>query len=101
MTKPDPESQKLRQGAFRQSRGAMGKLFGVMLTIIALASVYPIVTHMYVQPVDISTHGHAIDEQFADPWRKPGCPLEPALARMAAHRPQASTTLSLCYYTKN
>ena len=50
----------------------MGKLFGVILTIIALASAYPIVTHMYVQPVDISTHGHAIDEQFADTMAEAG-----------------------------
>ncbi len=50
----------------------MGKLFGVILTIIALASAYPIVTHMYVQPVDISTHGHAIDEQLADTMAEAG-----------------------------
>ncbi len=50
----------------------MGKLFGVVLTIIALASAYPIVTHMYVQPVDISTHGHAIDEQLADTMAEAG-----------------------------
>jgi len=40
----------------------MGKLFAVVLVIIALASAYPIVTHMYVMPEDISTHGHQIDE---------------------------------------
>jgi cytochrome c oxidase subunit 2 len=50
----------------------MGKLFGVILTIIALVSAYPIVTHMYVQPVDISTHGHAIDEQLADTMAEAG-----------------------------
>src|SRR6202021_2618399 len=50
----------------------MGKVFGVILTIIALASAYPIVTHMYVQPVDISTHGHAIDEQLADTMAEAG-----------------------------
>jgi len=44
----------------------MGKLFGVILTIIALVSAYPIAVHKYAQPVDISTHGHAIDEQLAD-----------------------------------
>ena len=43
----------------------MGKFFAVILTIITLVSAYPIVTHKYVQPVDISTHGHAIDEQLA------------------------------------
>jgi cytochrome c oxidase subunit II len=50
----------------------MGKLFGVVLAIIALVSAYPIVTHMYVQPVDISTHGHAIDEQLADTMAEAG-----------------------------
>src|SRR5271154_5566080 len=50
----------------------MGKIFGVIITIIALASAYPIVTHMYVQPVDISTHGHAIDEQLADTMAEAG-----------------------------
>src|ERR1700688_4981304 len=50
----------------------MGKLFGVILTIIALVSASPIVTHMYVQPVDISTHGHAIDEQLADTMAEAG-----------------------------
>ena len=37
----------------------MGKLFGIVLAIIALLSAYPIVTHMFPQPVDISTHGGA------------------------------------------
>jgi cytochrome c oxidase subunit II len=44
----------------------MGKLFGVIIAIVAIASAYPIVTHMYVQPVDISAHGHAIDRQLAE-----------------------------------
>ncbi len=44
----------------------MGKLFAVVLVIIALASAYPIVTHMYVMPEDISTHGHQIDEQLSE-----------------------------------
>jgi cytochrome c oxidase subunit 2 len=50
----------------------MGKLFGVILAIIALASAYPIVAHWYVQPIDISTHGHAIDEQLADTMAEAG-----------------------------
>jgi cytochrome c oxidase subunit 2 len=50
----------------------MGKLFGVILAIIAVLSAYPIVTHMYVQPVDISTHGHAIDEQLSDTMAEAG-----------------------------
>ena len=39
----------------------MGKFLAVVLTIIALVSAYPIITHKYVQPEDISTHCHAID----------------------------------------
>ena len=50
----------------------MGKFFALVLTLIALASAYPIVTHMYVQPVDISTHGHAIDEQLSDTMAEAG-----------------------------
>ncbi len=50
----------------------MGKLFGVVLAVIALASAYPIVMHHYVQPVDISTHGHAIDEQLSDTMAEAG-----------------------------
>ncbi len=44
----------------------MGKLLAVVLVVIALASAYPIVTHMFPLPEDISTHGHAIDEQLND-----------------------------------
>ena len=44
----------------------MGKLLAIVLVIIALASAYPIVTHMFVLPQDISTHGHAIDEQIKE-----------------------------------
>lgn len=50
----------------------MGKFFAIILVIIAIASAYPIVTHMYVQPEDISTHGHAIDEQLADTMAESG-----------------------------
>ncbi len=50
----------------------MGKLFGVILTIIALVSVYPIAVHKYAQPADISTHGHAIDEQLSDTMAEAG-----------------------------
>jgi cytochrome c oxidase subunit 2 len=50
----------------------MGRLFGAILAIIALLSAYPIVTHMYVQPEDISTHGHAIDEQLSDTMAEAG-----------------------------
>jgi len=51
----------------------MGKLFAVTLTVIALLSAIPIVTHRWygssislAPPEDISTHGHAIDEQLSE-----------------------------------
>jgi cytochrome c oxidase subunit II len=44
----------------------MGKLLAIVLVLIAVLSAYPIVTHMFVLPEDISTHGHAIDEQLRD-----------------------------------
>ncbi len=50
----------------------MGKFFAVVLVIIAIVSAYPILTHQYVQPEDISTHGHAIDEQLADTMAESG-----------------------------
>jgi cytochrome c oxidase subunit II len=50
----------------------MGKIFAVVLVVIALASAYPIVTHKYVPPEDISTHGHQIDEQLSDTMAEAG-----------------------------
>jgi len=50
----------------------MGKLFAIVLVIIALASAYPIVTHMYAMPEDVSTHGHQIDEQLSDTMAEAG-----------------------------
>jgi cytochrome c oxidase subunit II len=54
-------------------RGRMGKLFAVVLTVIALLSAVPIITHhwfgsdiSFALPEDISTHGHAIDEQLSE-----------------------------------
>jgi cytochrome c oxidase subunit II len=44
----------------------MGKLLAIVLVIIALVSSYPIVSHMFPLPEDISTHGHAIDDQLRD-----------------------------------
>lgn len=51
----------------------MGKLFAVILVAIAVASAIPIVTHTWygsaitlAPPPDISTHGHAIDEQLSE-----------------------------------
>jgi len=44
----------------------MGKSLAIVLIIIAILSAYPIVSHMFALPEDISTHGHAIDEQLND-----------------------------------
>ena len=44
----------------------MAKLFAVTIVVIAIASAIPIVMHMWPMPIDISTHGHLIDEQYAD-----------------------------------
>src|ERR1700720_3383796 len=50
----------------------MGKFFAVIVVIIAILSAYPIIAHKYVQPEDISTHGHAIDEQLSDTMAETG-----------------------------
>ncbi len=44
----------------------MAKLFAVTIIVIALASAVPIVLHTWEPPVDISTHGHLIDEQMSE-----------------------------------
>src|SRR5580658_11262170 len=44
----------------------MAKIFAVTIVVIAIASAIPIVMHMWPMPQDISTHGHLIDEQYAD-----------------------------------
>lgn len=57
----------------------MGKLFAVIVVVIALASAIPIITHTWfgtgisvVPPEDISTHGHAIDQQISDTMLEAG-----------------------------
>ena len=50
----------------------MGKFFAVLVTVIAIASAVPIVMHTWGPPVDISTHGHLIDEQIKDTMRGAG-----------------------------
>lgn len=50
----------------------MGKLLAIVLVLIAVLSAYPIVTHMFVLPEDISTHGHAIDDQIHDTMLEAG-----------------------------
>lgn len=44
----------------------MGKLFAVIVILIAIGSAVPIVMHTWHQPVDISKDGHLIDEQLSD-----------------------------------
>ena len=44
----------------------MAKLFAGTLIVIAIASAIPIVLHIWEPPVDISTHGHLIDEQMSE-----------------------------------
>ena len=44
----------------------MGKFFAVVVVLLAIGSAIPIVRHTWHPPVDISTHGHLIDEQLAD-----------------------------------
>jgi cytochrome c oxidase subunit 2 len=50
----------------------MGKLFAVTLVVIAIASAVPIVMHTWKPPADISTHGHAIDEQMSETMAEAG-----------------------------
>src|ERR1700724_2350499 len=50
----------------------MAKLFAVTIIVIAIASAIPIVMHMWPMPQDISTHGHLIDEQYADTMLEAG-----------------------------
>jgi len=50
----------------------MAKIFAVTIVVIAIASAIPIVMHMWPMPPDISTHGHLIDEQYADTMLEAG-----------------------------
>jgi cytochrome c oxidase subunit II len=50
----------------------MAKVFAVIIVVIAIASAIPIVMHMWPMPQDISTHGHLIDEQYADTMAEAG-----------------------------
>ncbi|MGA8442674.1 MAG: hypothetical protein WB762_17460 [Candidatus Sulfotelmatobacter sp.] len=50
----------------------MAKLLAVTIVVIAIASAIPIVMHMWPMPQDISTHGHLIDEQYADTMAEAG-----------------------------
>jgi len=50
----------------------MGKLFAVLLIVIAIASAVPIVRHTWAPPPDISAHGHMIDDQMTDTMYEAG-----------------------------
>lgn len=50
----------------------MGKLFAVIVTVIAIGAAVPIVMHTWAPPPDISTHGHAIDKQLSDTMMEAG-----------------------------
>src|SRR5580658_5133955 len=62
----------MRPGHFRPKADDMGKLLAVTIVVIAIASAIPIVMHMWPMPQDISTHGHLIDEQYADTMLEAG-----------------------------
>ncbi len=51
----------------------MGKLFAVVLVLIAIVSAIPIINHTWKMPEDISTQGHLIDEQISDTMVEAGC----------------------------
>src|SRR5580704_15416402 len=44
----------------------MGKLFALIVVLVAIASAMPIVLHWWPMPVDISKHGHLIDQQMTN-----------------------------------
>ena len=50
----------------------MAKLLAVTIIVIAIASAIPIVMHMWPMPIDISVHGHLIDEQYSDTMLEAG-----------------------------
>ena len=50
----------------------MAKIFAVTIILIAIGSAIPIVMHTWDMPEDISTHGHMIDDQFADTMLEAG-----------------------------
>jgi cytochrome c oxidase subunit 2 len=50
----------------------MGKLFAVIVVLLAIASAVPVVLHKWTPPPDISTHGRAIDEQISETMAEAG-----------------------------
>lgn len=62
----------------------MGKVFAIALVIIAILSAYPILTHKFPLPEDISTHGHQIDDQLNDTMIEAGLSFVGAQLVLAA-----------------
>jgi cytochrome c oxidase subunit II len=50
----------------------MGKLFGIVLVLIAVGSAVPILMHTWWMPENISTHGHMIDRQMSETMLESG-----------------------------
>jgi cytochrome c oxidase subunit II len=50
----------------------MAKLVALTIIVIAIASAVPVVMHTWVAPVDVSTHGHLIDEQMSETMAEAG-----------------------------
>jgi cytochrome c oxidase subunit II len=57
---------------YGQRRSDMAKILAVTIILIAIGSAIPIVMHTWDMPEDISTHGHMIDDQFADTMLEAG-----------------------------
>jgi cytochrome c oxidase subunit 2 len=50
----------------------MAKILAITIILIAIGSAIPIVMHTWDMPQDISTHGHMIDDQYADTMLEAG-----------------------------
>jgi cytochrome c oxidase subunit 2 len=50
----------------------MAKFVALTIIVIAIASAVPIVTHTWVAPADVSTHGHLIDDQMSETMAEAG-----------------------------
>jgi cytochrome c oxidase subunit 2 len=62
----------------------MGKLFAIVLIIIAVGSAVPILMHTWWMPEDISTHGHMIDHQMSETMAEAGLAFVAAQLVLAA-----------------
>jgi len=62
----------------------MGKLFGIVLVLIAVGSAVPILMHTWWMPENISTHGHMIDRQMSETMLESGIAFVVAQLVLAA-----------------